>query len=470
MQLPPFAMGSGRYPAHSGPVKLSLCMIAKNEERFLAECLRSVRGIAAESIVVDTGSTDRTRQIAAEAGARVLEFPWCDDFAAARNVGLEAATGSHILVLDADERLAPGMGANLLEGAAGSDALLGCLPLYNASEMDATYDEVLDGVKRIGDPTFVPRLFRNLPEMRFTRRVHETLTHGFNQLQAEGVGKTVAIGAALVHYGDVPTFRAGMAKDNRNERLLRMSLEEDPADGELAGYLVVELLRTKRTTEALGVGERHFPPFLERNETRPDGYLPENMVRIGYAFGLALIEHDRAEEAVEVTMASRRHTPDGHPNLDYIEGLARLQMGDLDGAERLFRAARAAHGQGFAQPVLPAITEELARLKLAGISFLRGRLDEAEAELPPRLGKWAYPVDLVLAEIELARGLPQAAMERLALYVDRRDAAPDWHALVHQALTALGRDAENLLEVARAAEGTAWLERRRLRSLAGAAG
>lgn len=444
------------------PVSISLCMIAKNEERFLAECLRSVRGVVAESIVVDTGSTDRTKTIAAEAGARVIDFPWCDDFAAARNVGVELATGTHILVLDADERLAPRMGPNLLKGAADPELLLGCLPLYNASEMDATFDEVLDGVKRLGEPAFVPRLFRNLPEMRFQRRVHESLTYGFNALQAKGVGVSKAVGAALVHYGDVPSHRAGMAKDDRNQLLLRKCLEEDPADGEVAGYLVVDLIRRGNVAEALEVGERHFAPFLARNENRPTGFLPENMVRIGYSLGLAQVEAGRPADAIFTTQASRRHTPEGHPNLDYIEGLGRLQLGELDEAERLFRATRAVDGRGFAQPVLPAITAELSMLKLAGIALQRGDLELARRELPPRAGKWVYPIDLVLAEIELARGEPEKAMERLALHVDRRDVAPDWYALVHKALTALGRDAENLIELAQAAKPGAWLERRRL--------
>ena len=441
-------------------------MIARNEEQFLAECLRSVRGVVSESIVVDTGSTDRTKLIAAEAGAKVLEFPWCDDFAAARNVGVEVATGTHILVLDADERLAHNMGPNLLQAAANPELLLGCLPLYNASEMEATFDEVLDGVKRIGDPTFVPRLFRNLPEMRFQRRVHESLTGGFNALQAAGVGSSIAVGAALVHYGDVPSHRKGLAKDHRNELLLRKSLQEDPADGEVAGYLVVDMLKQKRTREALEIGERHFAPFLERNETRPIGYLPENMVRIGYSLGLAQVEMGKPKDALHTTQSSRRHTPSGHPNLDFVEGLAQLALGNLDSAERLFRAARAADGKRFAQPVLASITAELAQLKLAGIALSRGDLAQVDRELPPRIGKWTFPIDLVLAEVDLERGAADKAMERLAQYVDRPNLQPDWHALVHRAMTALGNNAENLLELAQAAEPSSWLERRRAVALA----
>src|SRR5205823_1109121 len=84
-------------------VQLSVCLIVKNEERFLAQSLKSVREIAQQIVVVDTGSTDRTVEIAKEFGAEVHSFTWCDDFSAARNVALEHATGDWVLALDADE-------------------------------------------------------------------------------------------------------------------------------------------------------------------------------------------------------------------------------------------------------------------------------------------------------------------------------------------------------------------------------
>lgn len=84
---------------------LSLCMIARNEEEFIGDCLASVQGVADEIIVVDTGSTDRTVEIAQQYGAKVFHFPWINDFSAARNEALKHATCDWILVLDADEQL-----------------------------------------------------------------------------------------------------------------------------------------------------------------------------------------------------------------------------------------------------------------------------------------------------------------------------------------------------------------------------
>ena len=84
---------------------LSLCMIVKNEEKYLAQCLRSVRDIVDEMIIVDTGSTDRTKDIATVFGAKLFDFPWTGDFSAARNHSLAQATGDWILILDADEAI-----------------------------------------------------------------------------------------------------------------------------------------------------------------------------------------------------------------------------------------------------------------------------------------------------------------------------------------------------------------------------
>jgi glycosyltransferase involved in cell wall biosynthesis/Tfp pilus assembly protein PilF len=83
--------------------RISLCMIAKNEEAHLARCLQSIQAVVDEIVVVDTGSTDRTRAIATAFGAHIYDFPWVDDFSKARNFSLSKASGDWVFVLDADE-------------------------------------------------------------------------------------------------------------------------------------------------------------------------------------------------------------------------------------------------------------------------------------------------------------------------------------------------------------------------------
>ncbi len=86
-------------------MKINLVMIVKNEERSLERCLRTVDNLVDEVILVDTGSTDKTMEIAKEMGAKVYTFAWVDDFSAARNFALDQSDADWNLVLDGDEYL-----------------------------------------------------------------------------------------------------------------------------------------------------------------------------------------------------------------------------------------------------------------------------------------------------------------------------------------------------------------------------
>ncbi len=88
-------------------ITISLCMIVKDEEAVLERCLRSAAPVVDEIIVVDTGSSDRTKEIALSCGAKVLDFPWIEDFAAARNFSFQQATMEYQMWLDADDVILP---------------------------------------------------------------------------------------------------------------------------------------------------------------------------------------------------------------------------------------------------------------------------------------------------------------------------------------------------------------------------
>jgi len=142
-------------------------MIVRNEEANLPGCLESVGDLFGEKIIVDTGSTDRTKEIAAGFGARVVEFAWVDSFAAARNEALRHARGQWILWLDADDRLDEENRAKLralFESLNDENAAyaMKCLCLPDPASGTAT---VVDHV----------RLFRNHPEIRWKYRVHEQI-------------------------------------------------------------------------------------------------------------------------------------------------------------------------------------------------------------------------------------------------------------------------------------------------------
>ena len=84
---------------------LSVCIITKNEEQNLARCLKSFQNTGFELVVVDTGSTDQTKKIAAEYTENIYDFPWCDDFSAAKNFAVSKAEHPYVMVIDSDEYL-----------------------------------------------------------------------------------------------------------------------------------------------------------------------------------------------------------------------------------------------------------------------------------------------------------------------------------------------------------------------------
>ena len=154
---------------------LSLCMIVKNEARFLPDCLASVRGLVREIIIMDTGSTDNTIDIARQFGARVYSIPWENDFAKARNAALRKATQPWILYLDADERLYPEYHSAVKQALASDDA-------------DAYYVKILSHLNgKLGNVPHTqnyPRIFKNLPGVQFEGKIHEQITPSLSRLGA----------------------------------------------------------------------------------------------------------------------------------------------------------------------------------------------------------------------------------------------------------------------------------------------
>ena len=144
-------------------------MIVRDEEKNLPHCLESVRGMFDEIVVVDTGSTDRTKEIARAFGAKVFDFAWVDNFAAARNEALSHATGDYAFWLDADDVVEPGelekLRALLRRLRAGDEA---------AYVVRCACDPGPDGT---GGETVVDhvRLFPLRDDVRWTYRVHEQI-------------------------------------------------------------------------------------------------------------------------------------------------------------------------------------------------------------------------------------------------------------------------------------------------------
>jgi len=189
---------------------ISAALIVKNEEKFLEPCLLSLKEVVDEIVVVDTGSTDRTREIARKYGARLHDFTWIDNFAAARNHALDLARGKWILYIDADERVRP------------------CSPSpLRAQLSDPSY--VAYYVLLHPRPGFTPyrelRLFRNDPLIRFRGIIHENIWPGIHDYRKSKGGKIGRSGLVFDHEG----YEGDQGhKYLRNLPLLRKALRKEP--------------------------------------------------------------------------------------------------------------------------------------------------------------------------------------------------------------------------------------------------
>jgi len=191
----------------SSEPRLSLVMIAKDEEANLPRALASVAGLVDEIILVDTGSSDRTVQIAEGHGAKVYHHPWQDDFSLHRNQALSYASGDWCLQLDADEELDPTT-APLLRQLIRQPAVNG----YWVQTVDL----------RDGQATalyHLLRLFRRLPEVRYHQRVH-------NQISVPG--RLESCGLRLLHYGYGGDPGLLAAKHSRRQEMIQKWLREEP--------------------------------------------------------------------------------------------------------------------------------------------------------------------------------------------------------------------------------------------------
>jgi tetratricopeptide (TPR) repeat protein len=189
---------------------LSAALIVRNEERFLEGCLRSLVDRVDEVVVVDTGSSDRSCEIACDFGARLLNHAWADDFSAARNASIAAASGAWVLYIDADERVVefdrPTVDRLL------ADPRHVC---YTALFRPAT------GYTRYREY----RLFRNRPDLRFRGIIHESLVPALEALCSRTRLRIGDSPVALEHLGYDGDLRH---KHARNLPLLRARLEGDP--------------------------------------------------------------------------------------------------------------------------------------------------------------------------------------------------------------------------------------------------
>ncbi len=204
---------------------VSACMIVKNEEELLEDCLKSIRSWVDEIIIVDTGSTDKTIEIAESYGAKIYHQQWEGNFSKHRNYSLEQATSDWIFIIDADERLCE-EDIPKLQGLINSDEH--SIVSINVYSIYGDNEEMT---------TFLPsiRLFKRDMELRYQGIVH-------NRLEFPEDASIVRADVKLMHLGYDLSPKRMKAKFERSKALLEKQLEEDPRNA-FALYNLAQLYR-----------------------------------------------------------------------------------------------------------------------------------------------------------------------------------------------------------------------------------
>jgi tetratricopeptide (TPR) repeat protein len=273
-------------------ILLSACLIVKNEEQRLAQCLESLRSLVDEIILVDTGSSDRTLAIAEEYQAKIFHFEWCDDFSQARNYAIAQAKGKWILVIDADELVEPKAIAALQMVMQRDDCLAVNILRSEIGAAQAPYSLVL-------------RLFRHHPAIAFTGIYHESIDQSVVALQAQEphwqvVNVEIPV---LLHYGYTSSEIQLKHKYDFAKRLMHKHLQVFPDDSYMLNklgalyiscpdirdrYLGIELLKKGLTLIDQQIDQMEQDQLDQQNLIRCELY---------YHLGLAYQKNDDRELA-----------------------------------------------------------------------------------------------------------------------------------------------------------------------------
>ncbi len=404
--LPELARRALELAERAGPaegMRLSLCMIVRDEQEMLPRCLAAVAGAVDEIVIVDTGSTDATIEIARSSGARVIEREWTGSFAEARNVSFDAAGGDWLMYLDADEVLVREDAALLrsLTGRTWREAFYLSETSYTGEQDDGT--AVSHNALRV---------FRNRPEYRFEGRLHEQIAHRLPGYLPE---RLEATDVRVEHYGYLGVVRDARQKSHRNIELLRMQQAESQPTSFLHYNLGCEYAALGESAAALAEFERSWKLF----EAAAD--------RDSYKFAPALL--NRLVKALRACARPQAALARAERGLELFPGFTDLVLEQALAAIALERPEQAIElcerciEMGEAPRAYTATVGAgtyLPRLRLAELRRARGELQQAIEQLEHCLREHPHFIGSVLpyAGALLANGMePDAVVAELERHV-----------------------------------------------------
>jgi glycosyltransferase involved in cell wall biosynthesis/Tfp pilus assembly protein PilF len=347
--------------------RLTLCMIAGNEEERLPRCLESVQGLVDEIVVVDTGSTDRTVEIAKSFGAKLGYFEWCDDWSAARNESIKLATGDWILWLDPDDILPVEMHSKIRAAMA------------RGKGGQAAYFFVLDDQGYEPVTCLQLRLFPNVPGVEFSQPVHEQLTPSLAKLGIPCEPTDIRV----VHTG-YTTPEVVRAKQEKYHGIMEKWLETHPADYIVRSHVAQTCYVWGRLDESI----EHYGRIIEDSACNKDhNLIIETTARL--FLGRCLMR--KGENRAALSQLKQAHALDDQYAMTNLTlGECYLRLGEHTSALRSLDQAEAYEGQVTFSAVDPVALrysirfargqalEALGRLEEAAIAF------EAASEIDPK--------------------------------------------------------------------------------------
>ncbi|UYZ34261.1 glycosyltransferase [Clostridium beijerinckii] len=350
-------------------MKITLCMIVKNEEDNIKMCLTNAFTIVDNAVIVDTGSTDNTKNIIKEfnGNIKLIEHKWNDDFSEARNISLDNADGDWILVLDADEEIF-GHKETLIN--------------YIRHSKNEAYD--IKGVNKVDDGNanslFYNRFFRN-KGYKYYMPIHEQLNVDGNQ-----VGTLDDKMAKIVHYGYSKKEFEKKDKINRNLRILISEYNKDTENSFICYHIGATYASSGDYTSALSYFIQSYEIGLKKGF---GGYYYELLKRIAQCIYILkdynlcidfLMQFLKDEKLKEFT------------DLYYILGSCCFELKDYDNAELMFNKCIEL-GENKSFPTFEGRGTFLPKLMIARIYLKRDKVEKAKgyylevAEHKEKLGK-----------------------------------------------------------------------------------
>jgi len=304
-------------------------MIVRDEEKYIAGCLNSVKEIVDEIVVVDTGSKDRTVEIAKGLGAKVFDFVWNDDFSAARNFSLGKATGDWILVLDADETMAEDdldkirEGINQKENSA--DAFFLMQRNYSNNPGALGFVALQQKTREAKDfkgfyPSKIIRLFRNKKDFAFQGKVHETVDDSI----ARSGGSTASLNIPIHHYQEEKGGQSFVEKQLKYLELCREKVKENPNDAK--AYLDIGIIYYRFRNDAESA-IKSFQKAIELKQDFSEAY---------YNLGCIYVDKGNTDDAIKNFQASLKINPANINCLNNL-GLAQIKKGSHGEAIKTFK-------------------------------------------------------------------------------------------------------------------------------------